>query len=576
MKRLSDIQNLASTSHWFWSKIWGERSLYGHVVVAAIFINIFSLSTSIFIMTVYDRVIPNDAMESLAALMIGMGLVLIFDYILKSLRASFIDEAGGRIDAKAGADIFSKILRLKIDSAGKSAGRLAGVIKEFDTLRDFFTSAALIALIDLPFILLFIAVIAMIGGWIAIVPAIALPIVLLSSAVAQPLVAQLQTRNLSAGSAKHSVVIESITSLETVKSSGAANILLARWKEASALHSNISARARRFGQIALNIAGSAQQGAQIGVVAFGVFAIRDGTLSMGALIACVILTGRALAPLGNLASILSRLNQALATYRTLNELMHSEDDVGDQDFVRRQKLDGRLEFRNVTFRYPGQENIAIEDLSWSLEPGEKLGVLGRMGSGKSTLLQLALGLYSPQSGNVLVDGVDIRQIHPDDLAHNTGVLLQNVHLFSGTLKDNILLGREDLDDEALLRAASTSGVAAFAGLSAKGYDRQLSEAGNGLSGGQKQALGLARAVVGNPPMLIMDEPTSALDTESERHLIDRLKIVTNNKTCLFVTHRHSLLTLVDKILLLEDGRCAAFGPRDQILSKLSGKPAAVA
>ena len=569
--KIPDIEKLKSAgrNHWFFSTFAEQRRDYAHIGLAAALVNMLALGSSFFIMIVYDRIIPNDATESLVALLIGMLIVLIFDFLLKSLRAQMIDEAGNAVDRKAGSTLFHKLLNLRLAEFTAGAGRMSGLIKEFEVLREFFASATLVALVDIPFILLFLVVIASLGGWIALVPALALPIVLVTGIMIQPIIARLLDEGMDIGRTKHAVVSEMLSGLETVKTSGADKMMYERWLHSSDRHAELNIKSRRWMTLATSVAASAQQASQIGVVAFGVFLIKDGSLSMGALIACVILSGRAMAPLGNLASVLGRMNQAMNAYGKLSELMQAPDDLAGRTYVRRKVLDGGLEFRDVSFSYPDQEGRALDRLSFKLEPGQSIGVLGRIGSGKSTLLRLALGLYEPSEGNVLLDGADVRQVHPEDIQSNSGVLLQDVYLFSGSLKDNILLGREGLGDAELLQAAEISGVAEFAGASAAGYERHLREAGEGLSGGQKQSVALARAVATKPQFIFMDEPSSDLDTQSEKELVDRLKPILKDRTCMIITHRTAMLELVDYILVLDQGRTAAFGPKDKVLAQLS-------
>lgn len=556
--------------HWLWGPFYKNRSIYAQVGLAAAFVNMLSLASSLFIMTVYDRVIPNHAVESLIALSIGMAIALGADFILKTLRGYFIDVAGQRLDYEIGSSLFRQVLDLKLSERKGSAGAFASVIREFETLKEFFTSATLVAFVDLPFILLFLGVIALIGGHVAWVPILAVPIVIITGLLIQPALAKLATQGLTEGQSKHGVLVETIAGLETVKSLGAGPMLEARWRGGLRDHSTTSRRGRIISQFAINVAGSVQQIAQVGTVIVGVFLISAGELTVGGLIATVILTGRALAPLAQLANVLSRANGALSSYRTLNGLMESGGETQSaRNYIRRQKLEGKIEFRDVTFRYPGQAGKAMDNVSFTIEPGERVAILGRIGSGKSTVTRLIMGLYEPDEGSILIDDTDIRQIMPRDLRRNIGSVLQDIYLFSGSIRENIALGHDDLSDEELLRIARIAGVHDFAGQLAAGYDLRLMDRGEGLSGGQRQSIAIARALVGKPPIILLDEPSSAMDVASENALLSRLVEEVKGKTLVMITHRSSLLKLVDRVIVMDKGRIVAQGPKDDVLKSIA-------
>lgn len=556
--------------HWFWGAFVRHWWLYFQVAVAAAVTNVFALSTSLFIMTVYDRVIPNEAVESLIALSAGMAIVLLFDFVIRMLRALFIDRAGQLVDFAIARQLFGQVLNLALAARRGSSGALASTVRECETLRDFFASATFVAVVDLPFILLFLLVIWGIGGWIVAVPALAVPLVLGVGLLVQPFLARYSRQNHQVGQTKQGVLVETAQGLETIKTAGAGPMMMRRWAESVAESSQIGQRTRFVGQLAVNTAGVAQQTAQVGVVVLGVFLVSAGELTIGGLIAAVILTGRTLAPLGQLANVLARLNHARAAYRALAQLMGAETDMDpERRYLRRDRLEGAVEFRNVVFRYPGQPVRVLDDVSFSLEPGERVAILGRVGSGKSTLARLAMGLYQPGDGSVLIDNTELRQIHPDDLRRQIGAVMQDVWLFSGSIRDNVVVGREDATDAQVLRAAVASGLHDIVGQVPSGYDLQLAERGEGLSGGQRQAIAIARALLKEPPMLIMDEPTSAMDVRSEAQFIQRMKPVVEGRTLLLVTHRTSMLELVDRIIVLDRGKIVADGPKQQVLARLS-------
>lgn len=553
--------------HWFWSALAANRWSYTQVLLAAVLANFLGLTTSIFIMVVYDRVLPNEATESLIALTIGVGIALLFDFLIKNLRAGFIDRAGQHADMAMGRRIFDQLLDMQMRARKGSVGALASTLREFESLRDFFTSATLVAVVDLPFILLFIGVISLIGGPLAIVPAIAVPVVLIVGLAVQPILARLAEQSFKDGQSKQGVLVETVSGLETIKATGAARRMRARWEDAITRQSEHGARARAVTQLAMNATSFTQQTAQVMIVFYGVFLITAGEASMGALIASVILTGRALAPLAQLAQTLTRLNQARSSYRSLDALMRADSERPEgRHWLSRPILDGRIRFDDVHFSYPDQTVAALKGISFTIEPGEKVAILGRIGSGKSTIARLLLGLYAPDKGAVLVDDTDIRQIDPGDLRRNIGSVLQDVWLFSGTVRENIAIGARRPRDADILEAARIAGVEDFVARHPSGYDLMLAERGEGLSGGQKQAITLARALVGQPPVLLLDEPTSAMDVQNERDVIARLKDEAQDRTLIVITHRTSLLDLVDRVIVIEDGRVGADGDKS-ILSR---------
>ncbi len=569
-------ESRARRGHWFWSAMGANRWIYVQVLLAAAVANVLGLSTSIFTMVVYDRILPNEATESLIALTLGIGIALVFDFLIKTLRAGFIDKAGKRADMIMGRRVFDQLLEIRMAARQGSTGAMANTLREFEALRDFFTSASIVALVDLPFVVLFIFVIHMIGGPLWIIPALAVPLVLFVGILVQPFLARLAERAQSDGQSKQSVLVETLAGLEAIKVSGASRYMRARWEDAIARQSEHGSQSRAISQFAMNVTGLTQQAAQVVIIFYGVFLIAEGETSMGALIASVILMGRTLAPLAQLAQTLTRLNQVRSSYRSLNTLMQSDSErPQDRTWISRPRLTGQITFDDVRFTYPNQLVETIKGVSFTIEPGEKVAILGRIGSGKSTLARLLIGLYQPSQGAVRVDGVDIRQIDPGDLRRNVGAALQDVWLLSGTLRDNIAIGDMRPRDEDILRAARIAGVEEFVARHPSGYDMPLGEKGEGLSGGQKQAICLARAIVSRPPVLLLDEPTSAMDVQKETEVIANLKTAMADSTMVVITHRTSLLDLVDRVIVIEDGRIAADGPKS-ILNRARPAGAAAA
>jgi ATP-binding cassette subfamily C protein LapB len=531
-------------------------------MLAAVLTNFLSITVSIFTMVVYDRILPNEAIDSLIALTIGVVIAISFDFFIKMLRAGFIDMAGMKADLVMGGRVFDHLLDMQMKSRKGSAGEFANTLREFESLRDFFTSASLVALVDLPFVVLFIFVIYMIGGPLAIIPAIAVPLILILGLIIQPFLARYAEQAFEEGQAKQGVLVETITGLETIKTSNIGPLMRKRWEDSIHFQSTIGAKNRRIAQLAINATAYTQQATQVGIIFMGVFLISSGDVSMGSLIACVILVGRALSPLGQLAQTMTRINQARTSYRNLNNLMNQQTEHRtDRRYISRPILGGSMEFQNVSFAYPGQTTNALNNVSFKIEPGERVAILGRIGSGKSTALRLLLGLYEPSEGSVLVDHTDIRQINPADLRANIAAVLQDVWLFRGSVRQNIAIGARRPTDEDVLKAAELSGVHEFISQNSMGYDLVLSERGEGLSGGQRQTIALARAFIAESPILIMDEPTSMMDHISEQALIQRLQQDAGDTTLILITHRTSLLELVDRVIVFDKGRIVADGPK---------------
>ncbi len=554
---------------WLRAPLWANRALFGQVALAAALINLFSLATSFFSMVVYNKIVPNNALDSLAALLIGITLVIGMDLLLRTLRGYFIDIAGQNIDEMLGARIFDRLLGMKLVDRTGSSGAFAGLLREFETLREFFASATIVALVDVPFIFLFIAVIAWVAPPLALVPLLVVPAVTLVALALQPLLAGLSEASLGQGLGKQGVIFETIAGLETVKTSRAGPLLGQRWAQAVAAHAGLSLRQRLVSALVLNIAATAQNVTYVLTVAIGVSLIADHRLTMGALVAASMLSGRAVAPLGQVAGLLTRLSHTRSAYRGLDRIMSAPGEAGGAATLRRPRLAGAISFRNVSFRYPGTSMRALDNVSFNIDPGDRVAIIGRVGSGKSTIARLILGLYEPDDGAVLVDDADVRQLHPDDLRANVGAVLQDVVLLSGSIRDNIALGDPAIDDAAVLAAARAGGAHDFIGQTAGGYDRRLADRGEGLSGGQRQSIAVARALAGNKPILLFDEPTSAMDTASENALIGRLESALDGRTLVLVTHRQSMLRLATKVIMIDAGRIVAAGPRDDVLQSLA-------
>ena len=558
--------------NWFWSALWENKSIYTEVIMAAVMINMFALGSSLFVMNVYDRVVPNNAIETLWVLATGVLIVYVFDFILKNLRAHFLDHAGRKADIKVSARLFEQMLGMTMEARPASAGVMASHMREFETLRDFFTSATMAALIDLPFIFFFIAIIAVIGGPIAFVPLAAIPIVLgIGLFLQRPLQSAIKD-SMMESALKNALLFETISGLETVKVQAAEGHTQRRWEELTDKSSRTSVKMRKVNAFALNFAVFVQQIVSVFVVIVGVFLIKEAEISMGALIACVILSGRAMAPLAQIAGLLTRMHQSKESLRQLDEMMKKDvERPAGKHFISMPSIKGKIEFRDVLFNYPEQSVPALNKLDFTLEPGDHVGIIGAVGSGKTTIERLLINLYQPQSGSVQLDGTDVRQIDPGDLRRNIGAVQQSPQLFYGSVRENITMGHEMAPDRAVLRAAELAGVTEFLRESQAGLDTQVGERGEALSGGQRQAVAIARALLYDPPVLILDEPTASMDPASENRLRKRLHHVAEGRTTILITHKGGMLSLVDKLILLDRGRLVAFGPKDEVISKLQAR-----
>ncbi|MCB9987988.1 MAG: type I secretion system permease/ATPase [Rhodospirillales bacterium] len=558
---------------WFWSRVLKEnKNILIEVAAASVMINMFALVSSLFIMNVYDRVVPNSAFDTLRVLVVGVFIAFIFDFLLKNLRAHFLDYAGRKADVKISASLFEQMMGMTMAARPASAGVLASNMREFESLRDFFTSATMVALIDLPFVFMFILIIALIGGWLALVPLAALPLAIWIGYSAQKRLRKIVKESLMESALKNALLFETISGLETIKVQAAEGHTQRRWEELTEKSSRTAVRSRRQSALALNATMFVQQITSVAVVIFGVFLISEGMVSMGALIASVILTGRAMGPLAQIAGLLTRLSQSREALTQLDDLMKRPvERPAGKHFISKPDMIGKIDFQDVVFHYPGQTVPALNHVNFSIEPGERVAIIGAVGSGKTTIERLILNLYQPDSGSVQIDGTDVRQIDPGDLRRAVGAVQQSPQLFYGSVRENITMGHETAPEAAVLRAAEMAGVMEFLRDSQSGLDTQVGERGESLSGGQRQAVAIARALLYDPRVMILDEPTASMDPASENRLRKRLHTLCAGKTTILITHKGPMLSLVDKIILIDRGRIVAHGPKDDVIAKLQAR-----
>lgn len=558
--------------HWFWSTIKLSASTYKDVLYASLLINLFVLASPLFTMNVYDRVVPNNAIETLWVFAIGVSIVYIIDTFLKFTRTYLLESAAKKSDIIMSSIIFEKVLDLKMENHPSSVGSFASNLKDFDSIRSFLTNATMAAIIDLPFAVIFLAVIWYIGGGIVIVPIITMLLILsYAFIIKKPLRTSIESTH-EASAKKNSILIETLNNIETLKTLGTLNQVQWKWEESTG---EIAGKSLNSRILSASIPTMTQLFIQLNtvmIIVYGVYLIQEFELSMGGLIAIVILTSRTLAPMGQVAALLTNYEDTKTSYETLNEIISQPSERPDgKKFVQRPDFSGHIEFVDVTFTYPGTDVPALKSVSFVIEPGEKIAIIGRIGSGKSTIEKLILGLYEPDSGQILIDGIDIKQIDPADLRKNIGYVSQDIMLFRGTVKENITYRATHADDASMLRAAMISGTADFIKKHPKGYEMPIGERGQGLSGGQRQSIGIARAFLLEAPIMLMDEPSNAMDQITEAKLLDNLAEGLKEKTALLVTQKMTLLKIVDRIIVVNEGKIFIDAPKEEALKQLQGQ-----
>ncbi|MGL5653678.1 MAG: type I secretion system permease/ATPase, partial [Vibrio sp.] len=559
----------SNEGHWFWSTIYQSKHIYRDVLIASILINLFAIAAPMFSRIVYDKVIPNLAFETLWVLSSGILVIFLFDFIFKMLRNYFIDVAGKKSDILISSKLFSKVMGIRMEARPPSVGAFARHLQEFESIREFFTSATISALIDLPFALLFLLLIGLMAGHLVWVPILGVLMLVVYSLLMQARLRRAIEEGSKLASQKYANLIESLTGLETVKLFGAQGQFQYRWEEAVAHMANWNIKSRRITDSIQNTAGFIQQAANIGMIIVGVYLISNGDLTMGGLIAATMLSGRATGPLVQLSLLSTRYNQAKSSMTIIEQIMAMPDEQEQgKRYIHRPIIQGKIELDRVTFHYPNSPIASVRDLSLTINPGEKVAIIGRIGSGKTTLERLIMGLYKPTEGHVRIDDTNIAQLHHIDIRRNIGCVPQDSVLFYGSIRDNITLGRPLADDREVMDAANRAGVTVFTQQDPAGLERQVGEGGMLLSGGQRQTVSIARALLGRPPVLLMDEPTSAMDNRSEMHIKQQLSQLKPSETLILITHKTSMLDVVDRVIVMEKGGIIADGPKHEVLNEL--------
>jgi ATP-binding cassette subfamily C protein LapB len=562
---------VARRRHWFWSEIWKVRREFWPVLLAALIVNMLAFAMPLFTMNVYDRVIPNKAVATLWVLALGVLLALAFDFTLRIARSRLIDEVGRRLDARLSQKLFEKVMNLPMADREGSTGALARRISDYEMVRDFFASTTVVLAVDLTFLFLFLAFITFIGGWLVIVPLTGIALMLVAGLSVQKGMGRVALDAQADSSLQHSVLVESISGVETLKAARAEGQMLGRWRRYAAMSAATSEKMRKLSAVAINLASISQQTISIGLLIGGFYRFQNGDMTMGAIIAIIMISGRSLQPVGQLAFLVTRGKQAFATLDSLQRMMEAQDERhGAMRSIVPEIRVGHIELRDVSFRYPNASRDSLSNVSLKISPGERIGLIGRVASGKSTLGRLLCGLYAPTSGEMLVDGLDSRQYHPHQLRDAFRFVAQDAEVFSGTVRDNLMLGAAQADDNQLIDAVVRSGADIFLSRDAAGFDLPVGERGSRLSGGQRSLLVLARALVSPSKLLFLDEPTGAMDTQTELYFVERLKTALAPGQSLVVsTHRNNMLSFLTRLIVIDGGKIIADGPKDEVLAHLN-------
>ena len=556
-------------AHWLWGTLWRYRSYYAEAAAAAVLVNVLTLAGTFFVMNVYDRVIANQAYVTLWTLAIGVTLAIAFEFVARCLRGWLIDTAGRKADLVVGSRLFQQALAMRLELRPASPGAFASQLREFEAVRDFASSLTLVALTDLPFLLVFLAVIGAIAGPLVWVPVALLPVVVLATGAAQFPLARHVRENLRESSRRQGLLVESLASAETLKALRAEGLMQQRYEAACATAASTAMKSRVLTQVILNFCAAMQSLTTVAMIVWGTYLIDAGELSLGALIGAVMLASRSLAPVGNLAALAVRYQQARSALRTLDEVMSRPVDRDPRrDYLQLPSPTGALQLRGANFGYSDQRPLVLRDLDWSLAAGERVGVIGRIGGGKSTLLRVLCGLHRPLSGQVLLDGLDLNQLDPADVRRHVAYVGQDAQLLQGSLRENLKAGAPRVDDARMVEVSRATGLDSLAALDARGYDMEIGEGGRGLSGGQRQLVALTRALLAEPRVLLLDEPTSAMDNATEQRAMRAVLELSPGCTLVLVTHKHTLLGLVDRVAVIDAGRCVADGPRAAVLQAL--------
>jgi len=559
------------SGHWFWGTLAKSKDIFASVLLSSILINLFILATPMFTMNVYDKVVPNDAIATLWVLALGIVIVYLFDTLLRFLRSYLLEIAGKKSDIIMSSLLFSQVLNLKMTQWPASIGSFASQLREFESIRNFFTATTIATLVDLPFAIIFLLVIYYLGGPMIAAPLIVIGLLLLYSFIlTKPLKKSIEA-TYEATASKNAHLIETLHNIKTVKALGTANYSQWIWEESSGTIASRSMRARMLSSSITVVTNLLVQLNTVTLIVFGMYRIADLELSLGGLIAIVMLSSRAVGPMGQIAGLITSFEQTRTAFQSLEELMQRPVERPEgKPYVHRQVLTGSIQFRDLDFSYPESPKKALSGINIKINAGEHVGIIGKVGSGKTTLIKLIMSLYEGDSGSISIDDIDINQLDPVELRKNIGYLSQDIELLRGTIRENIAYKDLHVTDDQLLRAAKICGVDSFVKQLPLGFDTQVGESGGLLSGGQRQAIALGRAVLMDEPVLILDEPTNSFDNTTESIVKQNLYQYSRDRTLVLVTHKAPMLDLVERLIVMDQGRVIMDGPRDEVLKSLKG------
>ena len=563
--------NLEKPNQWFWGAMKRNKPIYIKVAFAAILINIFVIATPLFTMNVYDRVLPNNALETLWVLASGIFIVMLFDFLMKLIRSHYLGLANKRADIIMSNKIFDQLLNIRLDQKPASTGMFLSRLQSFESVRDFFSTATLAAIVDLPFIFIFVFIIFFLGGpmgWISIATIV---IVVAFSWYMQKPIKEIIEKSAKEDQVKLTALNETVAGLEIIKAVRGQNRMKNQFENSLNQTAYYSEKSQHLSQTVTYFTAFISQFSNIAIVIMGVYLASSGEITMGAIIAAMMLNGRVIAPISQIVGMVIRYDRTMLSYNNINELMSMEVERDDKVYLSRPNLNGDIVFKDVTFSYKDQNFEALKNINLTIKQGEKVAIIGKIGSGKSTLSKLIMNLYTPTSGSILFDKTDVRQIDPVDLRRVVGYVPQEPFLFLGTVKDNITIGENFASDEDLIEASKIAGLHEFLGKHEAGFDLLVGERGDGLSGGERQSITLARALISKPNLLMMDEPTNSMDTQTEQSFIKNMKTVLKDETLVIMTHKMSILSLVQRVIVLHDGKIIADGPKEKVLNSLRGE-----
>ena len=562
----------AGESHWFWGTLVRSREIFVSVLLASVLVNLFVIATPLFTMNVYDSVVPNDALDTLWVLAIGVMVVYAFDALIRYTRTYLLEVAGKKSDIIMSSILFEQTLNLRMDQWPKSMGAFANNLRDFESIRNFFTASTMATLVDLPFAVIFLIVVAYIGGPMVSIPLVTITLLLVFSfMMIKPLRESIEA-TFEASANKNAHLIESLNNIQTIKTLGASHHSQWVWEESSGEIAGKSMRARMMSGSIQVVTNLLVQLNTVGLIIFGIYQITDLQLSLGGLIAVVMLSSRAVAPMGQIASLITHFEQTQTAYRALDALMQQPVERSEEkQYVRRVKFDGGIELKSVDFAYPEVDRNTLSGISLNIKPKEHVGIIGKVGSGKTTITKLIVGLYSPTAGTMSIDGIDINQIDPADLRHHIGYLSQDVELMRGSIRDNLVYKDPHIDDDRLIEVAKICGVDLFVNKLPLGFDTAVGEQGSWLSGGQRQSIALGRSLLLDEPILILDEPTNSMDNTTEAVIRQQLYDFTRDKTLVLVTHKAPMLDLVERLVVVDEGRIIMDGPKEKVLKALQGE-----